>query len=154
MNEKSSPETTTVEKDVDVLSAFKYAREEERYEVGIVASRLSSLLSSQSLLFTAWAILHGSVIPVPHRGALIGLALAGASICVLSAVAILMAILVIRSWQNHTGEMLETHQPQLRHYSIGRKPLDRFHYWGLEFFSLAVPVVLLVLWMYLLWRVR
>ncbi len=151
MSDGNQPAVVKSEITKEVESAFKHAREEERYEVGLVSGRLTSMLGSQSLLFTAWAILHGPAVPA-NKWLLLGLGVAGILICLFSAMAILMALAVIRRWQRLVATMIATHGDQLGPFTVNRAANDFYHRWGLEVPSMAIPAAMLLLWVYFIWQ--
>ncbi len=151
MSDDNQPELVQIEFPTDVESAFKHAREEERYEVGLVSGRLTSMLGSQSLLFTAWAILHGPGAP-NNKWLLFGLGVAGILICLFSIFAILMALAVIRRWQELVAKMIAARGKQLGPFTVNRVANDVFHRWGLEVPSMAIPAAMLLLWVYFIWQ--
>ncbi|HWY88643.1 MAG TPA: hypothetical protein VNX28_18160 [Gemmataceae bacterium] len=129
------------------FDAFKHFREEERYEVGLASGRLASLLASQAFLFTAWAILHGHT--ETPKLILIVVPAVAFSICLVAFMAILVAVLIIRRWQSHGNRLIRTDR-ELMDYHVDRQPGDWYHIFGVDVFSLLIPVLFMGLWLTIL----
>lgn len=136
------------------LLEFKHYREEEQYEVGLAAGRLSSLLASQAFLFTGWAIIHGPAGNGSPKLILIVLPCIALAICVTALLAIVAAVIVIHRWQRHGDTLIaddrNSSNPELSKYHIARAPNDGFHFFGVDLFSVSVPILFCVLWIVLL----
>lgn len=135
--------------------AFKHYREEERYEVQLAGARLNALLSSQALLFTGWAILHGTTGQNAHRFVLIAIPAIALCICYFAYRSISAAVEIVHQWQLHGARLIseDRRDPQteeLRDLHLNRFPNDDFHRWGVDWFSLVVPIAFIILWILVL----
>jgi hypothetical protein len=130
---------------------FKHYRSEEQYEVQLAGSRLNALLSSQALLFTGWAILHGTTTHSAPKYVLISIPAIALCICYFAYRSIDAAVEIIHRWQLHGARLIaedrrDPQTEQLRDLHLNRSPNDDFHRWGVDRFSLAVPGAFMILW--------
>jgi hypothetical protein len=125
-----------------IVDEYKVYRAEDKHECDLLSARVNALLTSQSLLVTASAILYANGKVVPGRV----VAIFGMFFCFVVCLAICMSCAVLRRWHEHGKQLVQDNGTALKNYHYGRKQPDIGHFLSIEFFGIGLSLGFLVLW--------
>jgi hypothetical protein len=136
------------------LPQFQFYRDEDKHECNLIAIRVNALLTSQSLLLAAAAVLYATN-GIEKKMPLIVIALLRFFTSALALIAIWIGCRVLSEWHRFGNTLIEADEQTAekviaRYYLtreikdgaysriVRRKQPDRRHFWSVTFFSIGM----------------
>src|SRR5580658_3463347 len=135
----------------DLLDRYRMYREEDRHECGLLSTRVTGLLTSQTIFAGIVTFIYQAPVtqgdPVPRAAILICVACLACVMAYLACVAICVGILVLRGW-HLLGRILEDSDTKhvLDGYHLKRRQPDPLHTLSVDWFNIGLPICFGAAW--------